>query len=111
MFFALAALLAPGLVKVCQGATQRMEVSRPCCSGKAKCEAHFKSECCCQSSSPSSRTTVPVPQANPESTKIFPVTLSLLPTIQVGEPSVSHPVLTLSFHAPPPFLAHHAFLC
>jgi hypothetical protein len=111
VLFALGALLAPGLTKICQAATSPVTAAHPCCQGKAHCGPQVNSQCCCQGTDPSSRTSIPVPQANPEVAKIFPLLGSLLPSLQDLGTFLSHPTTTIGFHAPPSFLAHHSFLC
>ena len=108
---AMTALLAPGFVEVCQAASSHRMAVRSCCQGKMKCGPQLNFQCCCQDSNPSSRPATPVQTAHPELAKAFPFLCSLLPLVQSYGTSADHLTATIAFHAPPTFLAHHAFLC
>lgn len=109
---AVTAIIAPGIGRLCQAAADRSMAAHPCCQDKIKCGPQFNSQSCCESSGTAARHSTPVPQANPDPGKYFPLIASLVPSLPGLGNLSDNPFKTVASYAiPPPFLSHHAFLC
>jgi hypothetical protein len=108
----LAALFTPSLSRICQATAAGSRAAHPCCQDKTECGPQFNSESCCKTPHASSHHSIPLQQANPEIAKFFPLLSLLTPTVQAWGNLLQHAATTFAaFPIPPPFLAHHAFLC
>jgi hypothetical protein len=100
----MAALFAPGIGRLCQASANHITAAHPCCQDKSKCGPQFNSQNCCQSSNSASRSSTPLPQANPETGKYFPLVATPAPILQsLGNPSVGVDKTFTAYAIPRPF--------